>query len=331
LGQTAQLAVARCYEKVIERLHELEASAEDVQKPAIRERTLEWEEAGAKELGQIVAGFPQEPQRLSHGQADVTLQLARLELSRTEPNYKSADSLLERILVSGTQRPSQGQLSASEETEWSRILKTSRQLRIVSLAGQGLSNRAELLVKELSASSTEDVLGVMDGLMLLARGADAVTRRSLGQLQLQTATELNTRRSDLDAAEQERLDHCRAQAYLATNQPEEALKLYEELLGKQPKNKTLHLRIAGLLGDSGDKACLTKAKELWRTLEDQEKPGSVAWLENRYEVARCSLKLGEAEECRKLVGVTKLLYPQLGNEELKSKYKQLEKELAGKR
>lgn len=329
LGQAAQLAVARCYEKVINRLHEMEATAEDDQKPAIKKRTLEFEQLGAKELGQFVLAFPQPPAPFSSAQADVALQLARLQIARTEPDYQAADDVLKRILESG--KSWQGQSSEGDEAEWPRILKTSRQLRIVSLAGQGLSHEAESLVKELSQSSTQDVLGVMDGLMLLAREADALTRRNLGQLQLQTANELNTRRSELDEATQDRLDHCRAQAYLATGQPKEAVKLYDELLARQPKSKALFLKIAGLLEEANDPAGLEKAKELWQAREAQEKTGSLSWLESRYEIARISAKLGQNAECRKLISQTKAQYPQLGNEELRTKFLELEQAERSKR
>ena len=163
-GPAAQIAVARCYEKILQRLADLEETAEDAQKPALRQKTTEWENAAAAELGQLMKSYPEEPRPLDHQQAEVGLILARLHLTRTEPNYSRADSLLERILVSGTQ-----QKTGSEQADWDRILKTARQLRIVSLAGQGLSGRAEMLVKELSDSSTADVLGVMDGLMQVAK------------------------------------------------------------------------------------------------------------------------------------------------------------------
>ncbi len=322
LGSKAQLAVAGCYEKVIAQLHELEATSAKAQQPAIKERTLEWEQAGADELGQLIAAYPKEPGSLSAAQADVVLQLARLQLMRTKPEYAKADSLLERILADGAKQQS---------AEWARILKTSRQLRIVSLAGQGLSKQAEVLVKQLGKSSTEDVLGVMDGLMQVARAADTGTRQKLGQLQLQTANELNSRRQELKPAEQERLDLCRAEAYLATNRLDDALKLYDQMLADQPKSKGLRLRVAGLLEETGEHNCLVKAKSLWRSLEAQEKPGTASWLERRYRVARCCWELGETDECRKLLGVTKLLYPKLGNAELRSKYGELEKEIAGKR
>lgn len=327
-GLAAQLGVARCYEKILSRLEELESTAEKEQKPAIQAKTLEWETAAANHLGRLVASYPKEPEPLRSGQADITLKLAQMELTRTQPNYSRADSVLERILVSGTQQQSaQPPLSEEEKSDWSRILKTARQWRIVSLAGQGLSDRAEMLVRELSNSSTQDVLGVLDGLMQVAEQADPVTRRKLGELQRQTALELHRRRDQLDPDEQERLDHCRAQAYLATNQTEEALAIYNQMLAAQPKDFGLRERIANLLAESDDQQALRKAKQLWRAMESQSKPGSLPWLKRRYQVARCSWKLGEGDEAKKLLGVTALLYPQLGNAELKAQYEQLQKEV----
>ncbi len=319
----AQIAVARCYEKVLRRLGELEQTADDAQKPALREKTAEWEIAAAAELGQLIASYPQEPKPLDHQEAEVALILARLQLTRTQPSYSRADSMLERILVSGTQQKS----DQDSADDWNRILKTARQLRIVSLAGQGLSSRAEMLVKELSDSSTEEVLGVMDGLTQVATSANLGTRRKLGELQLQTAEELNRRRDQLSPAERERLDHCRAQAYLATNRSGEALKIYDQMLATQPKSRSLKKRIATLLAETDNRVSMTKAKDLWRAMESQAKPGSLEWLEMRYQVARLCWKLGQTEECRKLVGVTRLLYPQLGNAELRSQYQELQQKV----
>lgn len=327
-----QLAVARCYEKVFARHDELESSAEEPQKSAYRKSRLEWEQAADSELGEFVESYPAEPKPLKFEQADVALKLARIHLTRTKPEYQRADRLLERILVSGTQRQSeQTPLSEKEQAEWERILKTARQLRIVSLAGQGLSRRAEKLVEELRNSSTRDVLSVMDGLMQVAGAADSGTRRTLGELQLKTALELNRRRDELEEAEKTRLDHCRAQAYLATDQPDEAFGIYQQMLAAAPQDAALRERVAGLLAETDDRKSLEKAKELWRSLQANAKPGSTSWLERRYQVARCSWKLGQREEARKLVGVTRLLYPKLGNEELKSKYENLEKQLNSNR
>jgi hypothetical protein len=276
---------------------------------SIHKSRIDWEQRAEQELGKFIAAHPPEPNPLEAGQADVALVFARMLLTRTKPDYRRADSLLERILVSGAQKQSaQPPIAEDDKALWSEILKTARQLRIVSLAGQGLSRRAQLHVEELTNSSTRDVLGVMDGLMQVAKGADPATQKTLGQLQLQTALELNRRREQLDQTEQDRLDHCRAQAYLATNLSAEAIKLYDAMLAARPKDLRLQEKIAALLAETENRPSLLKAKLLWRKLEAQEKPGSTTWLEKRYQVALCSRKLGEREECKKLIGVTKLLY-----------------------
>ena len=66
-------------------------------------------------------------------------------------------------------------------------------------------------------------------------------------------------------------------------------------------------------------------------MESQVKPGSLEWLEMRYQVARLCWRLGQTEECRKLLGVTRLLYPQLGDAELRTQYEQLQRKVDKKR
>ncbi len=325
---TAHLAVARCYEKVFKRLKEVDATAKPEQKPELDQRTKEWENAAETELNLIIESYPKSPNPFNSEQAEVAMQLARFRLSQTEPSYRKADAVLERILASGTQQLSaRPELSEAEQTTWLGIVKTSRQLRIVTLAGQGESQKAEQLVKDLANSSTQEVLGVMDGLMQVAASVDLSTQRKLKQIQLQTALELHSRRDQLTPAEQQRLDHCRAQAYLATNQPTEALKVYDQMIVAQPKNQSLRMTVAKRLSEGEDRTCLLKAKAHFRAVESSQKPGSVMWLEMRYHIARCCLKLGQTEECRKLLGVTGVLYPELGTDALKARYAELQAEL----
>ena len=54
------------------------------------------------------------------------------------------------------------------------------------------------------------------------------------------------------------------------------------------------------------------------------------WLDARYHLARCAFELKDYEECRKLLGVTKLLYPNLGNDEVRARFASLEAKLRDK-
>jgi len=51
----------------------------------------------------------------------------------------------------------------------------------------------------------------------------------------------------------------------------------------------------------------------------------------RYQVVWCLFALKEHDECRKLLAVTRLLYPALGGDELRSRFAELEKKLPAKR
>jgi hypothetical protein len=53
------------------------------------------------------------------------------------------------------------------------------------------------------------------------------------------------------------------------------------------------------------------------------KPGSLEWLDARWHVIRCCRRLGEQAEADKLLKVTKLLYPDLGGEAMRTRFDEL--------
>ncbi len=120
------------------------------------------------------------------------------------------------------------------------------------------------------------------------------------------------------------MDRCLAEAYLATDQASKAMGVYERLLEAAPRDKTLQKTYGELLLNCGTRPCLLKAKDTWRTIESLETAGSEAFLQARYNVALSCYRLQQFAECRKLLGVTKLLYPPDNTTELGRKYTALE-------
>lgn len=309
-GPAAQVAVARCYEWVLARLRELKQPVD------------EWEQRAVDRLQNIVATYPGRG-RLTIQQAEVALRLARILLNRHAPTYEEADRLLGRIFASRA-KPSDADSANPRATEteatsdgdsWQTLLQSANQLRIVSLASQNRTAEAEKLVDQLAHDDPLDVLSVLNGLTQLAAHADERSRRELGELQLQTAEKLSGRRDELDAAGQRKFNRCLAEAYVATHQPQKAMDVYRQLLEAAPRDRDVAQMLARLLSECGTPECLKEAKSRWRALEGLEQAGSVAWLKARYQVALCSFRLKEYEECRKLIGVTRLLYPDLGHDE----------------
>lgn len=313
-GPEARAAIARCYVKILRRL-------EDARQPS-----AEWRQLAVEQLNENVAQLPPPSKGWLPPQAEVVVHLAEILLNGPRPEYARADELLQQVSTAWQSAAATVEKTAAE-TEWKSLPRQAGQLRVLSLAGQHRLDEASELLRSIGESNPQEMLAVLDGLSQIQVPTEAAFRRDLAELQLQAAESLNRRREQITADQQRQLDRCLAESYLATNQPQKAMALYERLVRQSPKDKEPLRTYAELLGRCGTKDCLSKAKAIWRKLEGLETPGSVDWLSARFEVARTCLALGEIPECRKLVGLTKLLYPKLGNEQLKVKFAELEAEL----
>ena len=313
-GKPAQAATARCYEMILARLRELKQS------------TAEWEAAAIRHLAKATNPFLKTPKTLDTEQSETVLRLARIYLNRQTPGYSAAEVCLGRVFDSWeqVQADANGGAPMEREKTWKWLINQATQLRIVSLAGQGNSREAQQLVERLSRNSADEVLAVLDGLMPLIEGADQQTRWQIGDLQLSASSGLLVRQDELTSEQQTRLAHCLGQAYLATDQSSKALEVYSALLDDSPRDKKLARTVADLLMKCESQECYRKAKVHWRTLLNSEKDGSQEWLEIRYQEALCCFKLGEFEECRKLLQVTRILYPNNGDKEIRSQIAKLQ-------
>ncbi len=142
---------------------------------------------------------------------------------------------------------------------------------------------------------------------------------------MDAALKLNEHRAKLSAAEQRRLDECLARAYLATGEIRQGLKIYDALLQKNPRDKALLTSYAELLVKC-NKACLTKAVDIWRKLEALHEPGTAPWYPVRYELCRTLLLTGDLTESGKLLKTTRLVYPKPESETWQQKFAELEAE-----
>eukprot|EP00913_Durusdinium_trenchii_P028439 g26667.t1 len=318
-GTAAQVAAARCLEGILVRLRELKRTQD----------LHAWEDYAVDQLGKIVRGYRAAPVRLNLLQAEVAMRCARIQLNRSQPDYRQADALLERVFTSAPKHDAKAGKTDSETAggqlnkDWSALVQLALQLRIVSLAGRGQIEQARTAMQRLSNAGASEILAILDGLMQLTPGGDEQARRELGLLQLQAAVDLDRKRQGLSAKEQLWLDRCLAQAYASAGQTRRAIEYYEKLLAKSPNNLALRKTTATLLLQSNEKSHLIKAKNYWRRIERSEKKGSREWLNARLQTALALYRLREFAECRKLLNVTRLLYPQLGDAELRRKYEDL--------
>ena len=96
-------------------------------------------------------------------------------------------------------------------------------------------------------------------------------------------------------------------------------------MDKSPRDTTLLHAAAELCEQIDSPESLQNAKGFWRKLEAIHKPGSLDWLDARWHVIHCCQKLNERPEADKLLKLTKLLYPDLGNAAMKSRFGELDR------
>ena len=313
-GAAAQVAVARTYERILDRLRE-------VKQPA-----GEWEDDAVKTLQKLLPASRDGAPAWEIHQAEVAVRLARILLRRHPPQFDSADRLLVRagkLLVSPLTAPPDAP-PAGAAAHSNELRAIARQLQVVSLAGQGRFQEARTLLQQLSGTDPSELLRILDGIAPLQSDERRDPFHDLGELQLEAALKLNEHRSKLATTDQRRLDECLARAYLATGQSRQGLQIYETLVQQNPRDKGLLATYAELLVKCGSKDCLNEAVAAWRKLESLQVPGSPEWFPVRYELCRSLLLAKQTSEADKLLKMTRLLYPKPESEAWQRKFADLE-------
>ncbi len=289
------------------------------------------EQQAIADLTSLVERFLSTPVAISSEQAEIALKLARLLLHQEPPEFVRADALLERIVNSGPEDDN-GNASPVESPGAVRpaLLASAAQLRIVSLAGQGRLDDARRLLAQLGNQHPLRMLEVLNGLTSAAEHVAIQHRRVVSELQLEVSQQLEQQRESLTVDSQIHLDESLAQSYAAIGQVPKAAALYEKLIWQQPESTRLVRALAVLYESCGSPSCLRNALVHWEKLEHRQKKGTADWLDSRFHLAWCSHQLGDDETARKLIGVTTVLYPDMGSPLLKAKFAELSSELTPK-
>ena len=278
-------------------------------------------ESAVSQVEQLVARLPRPPETWSIEQAALAISLARLRLKPIRPDYARVDQLLEMVLQQGpqpdTRKPKQQPASLRD---------TARQLRVLSLAGQGRLDDARQLIATFAGRPAE-LLALLDGLDRVAVTTRPSDRRRLGELQLQAAVTLATQRNSLGPDDIRRLDRCMAQAYVAAGLPERAVHLYQELVRITPRDWQLRVRLAEIRVAIGSAKHLELANTDWQLAERLLKAGGDDWINVRIQRLRTLMLAGQTEPCRQLFAVTQLLYPNSGTPAAQANLKRIARQL----
>ncbi|MEZ5940326.1 MAG: tetratricopeptide repeat protein [Planctomycetaceae bacterium] len=301
---------------------ELEQLSDDA--TAISQRQLE----ARKRLEKIMFNFPLPPEGWSLNQSQIGLQGSHILIAGPVPQYGDADILLTRVVDSARIATYASQSRQQEvDPRWESLANAARQLQIVVFAGVGKILEARRVLGELESAQPAKLLAILNGLADASQNLPEDQRKQVGRLQQEMSARLEQRREALDAEQQLELDRIIAQSYVASGDLIEAAHIYERLFKENPRDKTLAIEIARLYTQHGEPADLATAQKYWTGLEQAEVAGSVPWLEARIEVLKLMQQQGKIEETRKLLGVTRILYPKLGNPRLKKQFDALSAQL----
>jgi len=332
----ANVAVARCGEVILSRLAELGRPVD------------EWEPAILRLLDDRCAPLLTQARPLSPLQAELLLRTARLRLNAVPPDFITADSLLnqlfrERTGSSGspavpgtgplpanaaTETGSGEELTAADRAALSQLRYQAAALRVISLAGQGQMREAYRLVEDVARRDSAELVAVLSGLTAAAAGLPAPQQRELGELQLHAFDLSGARLEGLPAEEQTAWRQTLASAHDFTGRPAQAADLLKPLLDADPENHDLRRRIATRLMAANTPERLAAARQHWQKLESTFPPGSADWFSARMETIRVSLSLGQTDEARKVLRVTRLLYPDPPTAEIRGTLDELAREAA---
>ncbi len=306
---SATLRIVILYDKIISRLRDLNG---DVEK---------WEDQLLEEIVRIEDNLPEENVLKSIEQCQTVLRVAQLLLQHRDRWYGVASHWLKRIDETVDFQRTEASLRNSEiDPSWLQIDRAAAQLRIVSLAGQQRLGEAREIMLELGKTDPSTMLGILLGLTELTSKIDRQRQVELGHLQLEAITRLSQSRDQLTEQQQRMLDDSHAEAFIAIGNLPEAADIYESLIAKSPRSERLMRKVIGVFVKRGTRDDLKRAREWWTNIEKLHRAGTEEWISSRLEIAKLDIQLGDKEQARKLLGVTKALYPNLGNPELKVEF-----------
>lgn len=307
----AQAGAARCYETILVRMRERNIPSAEFERNAIRDLDAMFKASGGADSTWTAP------------RGEVALHLAAILLLVEPPDFDRAESLLNPLVQAAAQVAD----TDADVERWRHLRRRAESLRVVALAGNGRPLEAERLIDSLASAAPRDLLVIVDRLAPFVASRNRQRQVQYASLQLRAVEQLAKHRAGLSRAELDQVDQSLGRAFLASGQITKALEIYERQATESAKDAERQREIATLLSEFEPRECAVLAKQCWRRAEALTKQGSPAWLTARLGVISTSIQLDELPEARKLLALTRLLYPELGGAELKARFDAVEQKL----
>jgi len=258
---------------------------------------------------QLVVGSDNRwPQRWSPNQLEAALIASRFMLKYTGDSQHAEEML----------RQAFSQARGASES-WNAA---ARGLLALALVGQRRTEEAIPLLEQLLDGTASQRLELLQGIERIETG-DPSPPEALSSIRLKLAQSLESDQHTLSESQRRAWQLAWARSLSAAGQLDEAARRYAALLDIPGNNSTARYEYAQLLSRGNDHASLEQALALWREVLGRAKPQSQRWFEAKYQLARAHFHLGDSERAAKIIRLTQVLHPELGNPRLKAQFIEL--------
>lgn len=265
---------------------------------------------------------------ISLPEARSLLQAAQLCLQLPQPLLREAGQILPLIQSRvDAEQHSANELHQPLNADWTQIRQRELQLRIILLASQKQLQAAHQILQEQGREDPSMLLSILSNLTDLTAKIDAANLKELGALQRITVQEIAGQKTPLSPGQQLMLNRAAVQASIALEDWPAAIAGTEDLLVQFPNDKSFLHQLIQISMKQGLPADLNRAKEIWIRLEKLEPKGTTPWINARIQISDLLFRTGDPAGAKKILGVTRTLYPQLGSPELKQQGDDLWKKL----
>ncbi len=289
--------LAECYD---EKIAEISAEGEDA--AATAQEATRW-------FQQLVMGTDNRwPERWSPTQLEAALITSRFML-KYAGDYPHAEAMLRQAM------PQAGNALESWNADAQGLLA-------MAMIGQGRSEEAIPLLERLTGVPPAQRLELLLGLEQLVTGNPSLTD-ALSSIRLDLAQSLESDQTALSAAQRRDWQLTWARALSTAGQLDEAARRYAALVDAQGSDGTARYEYAQLLASRNDRGSLEQSLTLWRDVLRRAEPQTERWFEAKYQLARTHFQLGDRERAAKIIRLTQVLHPELGNPKLKAQFIEL--------
>jgi tetratricopeptide (TPR) repeat protein len=237
------------------------------------------------------------------------LVYSRFALRLPQPQYDEIATIL-NVAALGDTKP---------DPKW---LSAANTIRIVALVAQGRGGQASELVQELSESSPQRWLEMLQQLAAIAQTSPANVQQQIAQLQLNTISELQGKLGDVNVEYRLQWDLLHADASIMLGNTKSGYTLYAKIASRNLKRGDIQQRYAEALLLSNDEMRLREALVQWRRVLVGHRPRTDQWYAAKFALAETYIRLGEREEAHQRIRYLKATSG-LGNAAWTKKFQEL--------